>query len=622
MHENLLVSFGIIIVLAMGAQWIAWRLRLPSILFLLIFGFVAGPITNVLHIDDLIGELLFPLVSVAVGIILFEGGLSLKLSELPHIGVPTGRLITVGALITWAIASWGAFSILNLDLTLSVLLGAILIVTGPTVVTPLLRQIHPKGRVGSLLKWEGILIDPVGALIAVLVFEGIITGNFTSIEAATSTIFIGVLRTILEGGGLGLLAAAFLVFVLQRYWLPDYLQNGVTLMMVIGVFALANTLQPEAGLVATTVMGIAMANQERVSITRILEFTEDLQILLIGTLFIILSARVSLDNLLAVMRLPGLLFLLLLIFVVRPISVLISTWFTDLNWRERAFIAWLAPRGIVAASVASVFAFELNVEGYAGADQIAAYTFMIIVGTVVIYSLTSGWVARRLDLAEEHPQGVLIVGADRVAVEIGKAVRDLGFEALLVDNNQSHIREARRAGLRTFYGSALSEKTSIDLDLSGIGRLLALTPNNEVNSLASLHFSDEFGRAEVYQLYAEPVNGSERRSTNLHGRFLFDKQLVHEKALELIETGGEIKTIPIDEEFTLDALHDQYEDEAYPLFLFTEQGQLNINTLDVELLPKSGQKLVILLASADSAQPRMMRTNTNHSAADEEIKRN
>ena len=279
MNEELLISFSAVLILGIGAQWLAGRLRLPSILLLLVLGFLAGPVTGLIKTEETFGELLFPIVSLSVAVILFEGGLSLRRSELPRLRSVIGRLISLGALVTWLIGALAARFIIGLDWPLSVLLGAILIVTGPTVVGPLLRQIRPHGRVGSALKWEGILIDPVGAVLAVLVFEAILDGEFGQ---APGIIGLGVIQTLAIGVIGGLLFAGILVLVMRRYWVPDHLHNPVTLLMVVAAFALSNLLHPEAGLLTVTVMGVVMANQNQVSIRHIVEFKENLQVLLIG----------------------------------------------------------------------------------------------------------------------------------------------------------------------------------------------------------------------------------------------------------------------------------------------------------------------------------------------------
>lgn len=515
MSEYLLLGLASILILGVGAQWLAWRLRLPSILLLLLSGFLFGPVTGLIDPDALFGQLLFPIVSICVAIILFEGGLSLKLSELPQAGQVIFRLISLGTLITWPIIALAAHYVLGLDWALSVLLGAILVVTGPTVVGPLLRQIQPKGQTGTVLKWEGILIDPVGAVLAVLVFEAILAGKF---EQATGFIVWGIFQTLLIGIVLSLVASAVMILSFKKHWVPDHLQNGLSLFWVIGSFALSNWLHPESGLLTVTLMGIMVANQKWIAFKHIVEFKENLRTLLIGTLFILLASRLELDTLLT-LGWAGVVFLAVVILVARPLSVWVSTLGSGFNWREQLFLSWLAPRGIVAASVASLFAFELSEHGYAGAEQLVSATFLVIVGTVALYGLTAGPLARALGLAEENPQGILFVGAHAFARRCATLLQEHGFRTILIDTNEYNIRASQQANLTAYCGNAVSEVVLEHLELSGIGRLVAMTSNDEVNSLAALHFPEVFSRTEVYQLPFRHDH-EEELPAHLRGQFL------------------------------------------------------------------------------------------------------
>ena len=397
MHgEQILIALASIVLLGIGAQWLGWRLKLPSILLLLLFGFLAGPILGIVDPDALLGETLFPLVSLAVGLILFEGGLNLKRSELVGIRSTVYLLISVGVLLTWAIGTAGAYFLLDFDITLATLLGAILVVSGPTVVIPLLNHVRPSERVTSVLKWEGILVDPVGATLAVLVFQAILGGSFESFTLTGAV--TGTLLTLLIGGVLGGAGALLLLWLFSGHRVPEHLQTPVTLMLVVAVFVLANLLRAESGLMATTLMGIILANQQRVNVKHVVTFNEELGILILSALFILLAARLNLADLLAV-GWRGLVFLALLVLVARPLAVLLSTIRSELPNKERLFLAWLAPRGIVAVSVASLFAFDLAEAGYAEAEALVPVTFLVVIGTVALYGLTAGPLAQRLGLS-------------------------------------------------------------------------------------------------------------------------------------------------------------------------------------------------------------------------------
>lgn len=590
--EDLLIRFAGIVVLAVGAQWLAWRLHLPSILLLLLVGFIAGPITGFLAPEVVPSEVLFPIVSLSVAIILFEGGLSLRFSELPENANVIFRLISIGALVTWAIAGVAAHSILGIGWPIAILTGAILIVTGPTVVGPLLRQVRPKGRVGTILKWEGILIDPIGAIVAVIVFEAILQGELAE---APEIVLLGVMQSLVVGVLLGLVASGLLILILRQYWVPDNLQNPVTLLFLLGFFAASNFVSPESGLLMATIMGLVMANQRSVSISHIIEFKENLQILLIGLLFILLASRVSLDSL-SQIGWQGLIYLAVLIIVARPLSVWLSTWRSGLTIQEKTFISWMAPRGIVAAAVASIFAFELLELNQPDAELLVPVTFLVIVGTVLFYSLTASPVARWLGISEQNPQGVLIVGAHELSRKVAAALQEQGFRAILVDTNAHNIFESQLAGLEAHYGDAISDEVLEDLEFSGIGRLLALTPNDEVNSLASLHFPQIFSRAEVYQL-PMMTNGVENASkpSSLRGRFLFGPQFTYDYLADQIDAGATIRATPITEEFTYADYQSHYKNMAVPLFLITERERLMIYSGDYQPLPRAGQTLISLI---------------------------
>ncbi len=376
-------AIALIVLLGVTAQVLAPKLRLPAILLLLVVGFAAGAVGAV-ETDALLGDLLFPVVSVAVGVILFEGGLTLDLRQLRGgLRRPLRRLLTVGVIVTWVLVSVAAVALLDLPVELAVLLGAVLVVSGPTVVIPLLDFVGPVGRVGALLRFEGILVDPIGAILAVLVFEGILAradGGQTSGIVASFLLSIGI------GGAVGIAGAAALLMILKVARNPS-LDAPVTLAVVLGALALSDHLREESGLVAVTLMGVALANQRWISIHRIEEFKATLGLLLISVLFILLSARLSWTDLTGV-GWSGVAFVALLILIVRPVAVLSSTLFTDLGWRERAFLAWIGPRGIVAAAVASLFALELSDAGIAEAERLAPLAFVVIIGTVTVAALT------------------------------------------------------------------------------------------------------------------------------------------------------------------------------------------------------------------------------------------
>ena len=547
MPEPILIDVTIVIVLGIGAQWLAWRFRLPSILLLLMAGFVAGPVTGLLSPDALQQDWLYAFVSMSIGIILFEGGLSLRISELREVGAAVRNLISVGVLITWALGAVGAYYIIGFNLSLSILVGAILVVTGPTVIVPLLRHIRPRGRVGTVAKWEGITIDPVGAVLAVLVLETILllhepAGAGSSMGAAAAHVMEGLFLEIFISVGVSVSASALLLFMLHRRLVPDFLRNPVTLMVVVAAYETANALQHEAGLLTTTLMGIVIANQPYVSVQRIIEFKENLQVLLVGSLFVLLSARLELTAL-QYIGWDTLIFLGLLVLVVRPLAVMVS-------------------------------------------------------GLGTKPKLTAAPLARWLGLADPNPQGVLFVGATDWVRKVARAVKDLGFPVRLIDANLDHVNDAKREGLPAERVNALAESAIDEIDWGGIGRLLIMIPNDEVGSLAALHFSEAFETTKIYQLAAHAdsrVTHGAAMPKHLRGRPLFGEETSYDSLRHVFEAGHEIKVFPITEEMSQADLEEHFEDAFVPMFVMRNPDTLWVVSEANQFTLQPGDDVVALV---------------------------
>ncbi|HHN78684.1 MAG TPA: hypothetical protein ENK11_08455 [Phycisphaerales bacterium] len=627
--DGVALALLLIVTLGVGAQWLAWRVRVPSILILLAFGFAVGPgaavITghSLLDPDALFGDLLLPLVGLCVGVILYEGGLTLRAREITGVGRVVFMLVSVGALVTWLIASLGAGLILGLSVELSVLLGAILIVTGPTVVGPLLQHIRPAGQTGPVLKWEGIVIDPIGAIAAVLVLETVLMG---SASEAPLGVALALGLTILAGCGLGLVSAMLLIAFLERFWIPEQLQNPVSLMLVVVSYTLANVIQAESGLLATTVMGIVLANQRRVDIRHILEFKENLRVLIIAALFIVLGARIRPQELGMINWWRAIALLVVLVVVARPVSVWLSTIRAGLSRRERLFMSWMAPRGIVAAAVSSVFALTLDeARPDLNAELLVPVTFLIIVGTVCIYGLSTPAVARVLGVSDENPQGILVIGASPVARSISSVLQRLGVTVRLVDTNRGNVMAARMSGLDVMYGNVLDDLFFEDLDMRGVGRVIAMTPNDEVNTLALQRFEHIFGKAGLFRLSVRPEKKEKLReksgvmraagpmrpggkpvaaSVDLDpgrghsattGRRLFDQRIDLATLEKRLAEGWVIKATSITDDFTIEDHHTLYGDENVPMFVIHPDGVVEIATPGKPLGAVPGTKLVALV---------------------------
>ena len=499
-------TLAVIVGVGMAAQWLAWRSQIPSIILLLVAGLLLGPVTGVVDPDAFLGGTLFPIVSISVALILFEGGLDLPPRELKATGSVVRRLISIGAVITFFVAIWGAEQLFDISRGAAAVLAAVLVVTGPTVVGPLLRFVRPNGPTGPMLRAEGILIDPIGATASLIAFEAALTEDTGE---ALSTILGVIGLTLVAGIGIGFVAAYILDHALRRFLIPDHLGNPIALAFVVVAFVVSNEVQEEAGLLTVTVMGIWLARRDTAAVRQLLEFNESLRTLLISALFILLAARIETDQLRDV-ALPSLAFLALLVFVGRPLTVIASTVRSALSWRERVFLMAMAPRGIVAAAVSAIFALRLEEEGVRGAELIVPIVFLVIIGTIVVYGFLAGPLARMLGLAEARANGVLIVGAHSVARGLAASLRDQGVITMLVDTDPYNVTRSVALGLPARRLSVLTEEAAHDLDLRGIGRILAMTPNDEVNALATSRFSRQFGRRETFQLApnAEQRSGS------------------------------------------------------------------------------------------------------------------
>jgi len=592
MAHDPVLQLGVIVVAGIAAQWLSWRIRLPAIVLLLVAGFAVGPLGDIVTPDALLGPSLPAVVSLGVGLVLFEGSLGLDLRQLQAARRVILLLVTVGVLVTWAAATGAASVVLDLRPGLALMVGAIVVVTGPTVIGPLLAHIRPTGAVGPVLRGEGILGDAIGATLAVLVFEAVLAQEGPG--AATGTVARGVLVTIGAGTALGLVAAGFLVLLLRRFLVPDFLQSAVTIAVVLGAFTIANEIQEEAGLLTVTVTGIALATQRWVSIRHIVEFSESVGILVVSGLFIVLSARLDSSDLEGI-GVRALVFLAILVLAIRPLAVGIASFGSKLGKRERLFVASVAPRGIVAAATASIFGLRLTEAGDAGAQRVTSVIFVVVVGTILIYGFGAPFVARRLGLAERSPQGVLIVGAHPWARRVARTLADAGFRVVLADTQWSQVSAARLDGFTVFYGSVLSARVFEELDLAGIGRLLALTANDELNALAAQRFAPLFGSEHVYQLPpSRATQGRDELPDHLRGRFLFAPTATYGMLSERFSGGTTVKSTQITEQFAMKDFWARYGDDALPLFLVNED-RLSVVAADRAPEVRSGQRLVALV---------------------------
>ncbi|MCC8998421.1 MAG: sodium:proton antiporter [Candidatus Contendobacter sp.] len=597
MHNHIPLTFAAILLAGVGAQWLAWWLRLPAILPLLAVGLLAGPATGWLNPDQLFGHLLFPMVSLGVAVILFEGALTLRFAEIRSQARVVRNLVSFGALINWLIIALAAQFCAGLPWSLALLFGALVTVTGPTVVTPLLRSVRPEREVANILRWEGILIDPIGALLAVLVFEFIVSEQHQHTVAIFSV-------TVIAGTLLGLTGAWLLATLMHRQLLPNYLHRVASLALVLGVFTLSNALATESGLLAVTIMGLRLANTRDLVIDDILDFKETLTLLLISVLFIVLAARIDLGAF-AGMGWGVIGVLLVILFVARPVAVWLATAGSNLDWRRKAVLAWIAPRGIVAAAVSALFALQLERLGYAESQALATLTFMVIMVTVTLQSFTAKIVVRRLGVAAPPPCGVLLVGGNPVARAVAKALHEREIPVILTDSVWGNIRAARMAGIPVYHGNILSEHADTYLDLTGIGTLLAMSHWPERNMLASLYYRPLFGANHVYTLRLDVERNSTDRTRIISSYripYLFGEQITLTRLQEGLDQGYTIHATPLTTHFDFAAFRAQWEDRVIPLFALDSKGMLRVFSTRELLQPCPSWTLISLMPPADPDQ--------------------
>lgn len=510
-----------IVILGIIAQWFAWRLKLPAILPLILIGLLVGPISTLFTADGakLIepiwngekglfpGEGLYYFVSLAISIILFEGGLTLKQSEIRNVGPVITKLITLGSLVTFFGASMAAHYIFSLSWQVSFLFSALIIVTGPTVITPILRNIPLKKDLSTVLKWEGILIDPIGALAAVLVFEFISVGEG---HGYTQTALIEFGKILLFGFTFGFTFAHGLVFAIKRNFIPHYLLNVVSLSVVLLVFIQSDFFAHESGLLAVVVMGMVMGNMNLPNIKELLYFKESLSVLLISILFILLSANINIADLELIYNWKTLGLFAFIVFLIRPIGVFLSAMGSNLSFNEKLFIGWVGPRGIVAAGIASLFGSKLLAKGEPGAEYITPLVFMIVLGTVLLNATTARLFAKLVGVFLKNSEGILIVGASKVSRLIGEYLYKNNRHVVLIDNNRTNIDKAKKLGLEAINANIYADNLADNIELSDIGYLMALTGNVDINSYAISKFQKQFGENGAFRLVsAEEMNNPE-----------------------------------------------------------------------------------------------------------------
>ncbi|SNR55953.1 sodium/proton antiporter, CPA1 family [Lutibacter agarilyticus] len=581
-----MLEFAAIIILGVIAYWVAWKFKIPAILPLILIGLLVGPISTFITKDGtqwiqpvwngeeglFPGERLFNFVSLAISIILFEGGLTLKKNEVLNVGPVIGKLITLGSAVTFFGGAVAAHYIFNLSWDISFLFSALIIVTGPTVIGPILRNIPLKKDVSAVLKWEGILIDPIGALVSVLVFEFISVGYGYDY---TKEALLEFMKIVIIGLSIGFTAAYALYYSLRFNIIPHYLLNVITLASVLFVFVLADLFAHESGLLAVVVMGMVLGNMKVAELKEILYFKESLSILLISILFILLSANISVDDLLLLYKWETLILFSVVVFVLRPVGVFLSTAGSSLKFNEKLFISWVGPRGIVAAGIASLFGLKLEMQGEPGAEYITPMVFMIVLGTVLLNATTARLFSKMVGVFLKSSDGIMIIGASNFSRLIAKYLTKNGRRVVLIDNNAKHIEKAKSLDLEAIQADIYADELTRNIELNDIGYLLALTGGGAVNEYAIKKFAPIFGEKGAFRIITteELVEGKTTQAENLFtnkddflnlGEIVRDFPLVNE-------------VIVSSNEHYLKLMDEIYEEpQASPMFLKDNSGVIHI----------------------------------------------
>ena len=587
--EHQAIVIALIGVLGIGAQWVAWRTGWPAIVLMLAAGFLAGPVLNVFDPEAAFGPMLEPMVSIGVALILFEGGLSLNFRELSHAGPAVWRLFLFGIPLGWLLGALACYFIAGLVWPVAILFAGILVVTGPTVVLPLLRQANIATRPATVLKWEAIVNDPFGALCAVVAYEyfRLSADGATVFEVVPPMIVAAVLAALL-----GYLAARAIAYTFPRGLVPEFLKVPVLLTAVVGVFVLANLIEHEAGLISVTVMGIALANMNVSSLRSIHPFKQNIAVLLVSGIFILLSASLEFEQLRSFEWRFGL-FLLALLFVVRPATVLLSLIGSPLPWNERAFLAWIAPRGIVLVAISGLFALRLAELGYADGNILIGLSFAVVVVTIVAHGFTVDLAARLLGIKGITRPGLLIVGATPWTIALARQMHKLGTPVMVADSSWERLAPARHRGLPYYHGEILNEATEHNLDLNPFQVLVAATENEAYNALVCNEFAHEIGRDSVYQLGEAGDDDDHRRlPESLRGRALFQSGFGVEDVGERQRQGWVFRRTKLSERFDFEDAQETLPEANQMLLLLRPDGTMRFFTHAARPEPRAGDTII------------------------------
>ncbi len=589
----------ILLILSVGlaSQWLAWRFRLPAIVVLIASGIVLGPITGVIDLG-LSQEGLAELIGLGVAIILFEGGMVLKLGDLQRVGHGIGRLTVLGPPLAWLTGSLAAHYGAGLSWPVSWVLGAILVVTGPTVVLPLIRQARLNKESASLLKWEGIVNDPVGVLLAVLTFQYFTSAGGSFTETLLSLSAALVAAALLGGGGGWLTGALF-----RRGDVPEHLKPPVLMVLVLVVYWASNLMQHEAGLLSVTVMGLVIGNMRLVERESLRHFKENLTVVLLSVLFIVIPSQLQLSQI-TLLDVRSAVFVVLILFVVRPLTIGFATIGADMRRRDKLLLGWIAPRGIVAAATASIFGPALVEAGYQDAEMLLPTVFLVILATVMAHGFTIGVLTRRLGLAAGRANGLLLVGSNRWTQALSEALRRCEVEVLLADGAYHRLQPARRAGIETYFGEMLSEHAEDELELQHLSDMLCATENDFYNALVCKAWGPTFGRHRVFQLAIldEPTHEDREMTLQQRGYIAFDESSDLDTLQGRLDDGWTIQSVELEEGEDLSTLKERWGELGQGWSLLggvSPDGEFRLYSAERPFAPNGGWTLIYFAPASD-----------------------
>lgn len=580
----------IILTVGLASQWLGWRIRLPTIVVLIAAGLILGPISGIIEIGMPQADLA-ELIGLGVAIILFEGGMNLKLGELHRVGSGIGRLTIVGPPLAWLFGSLAAHYVAGLSWPVAWVLGAILVVTGPTVILPLVRQARLNKSSASLLKWEGIVNDPVGVLLAVLTFQ-----YFTVAGGSLGETLLSLGTAVLAAGVLGGLGGWATGLLYRRGWVPGYLKPPILMVLVLAIYWVSNLVQHEAGLLSVTLMGVVIGNMKLVEREALQHFKENLTVILLSVLFIVIPSQLKLTQL-ELLDWRAALFVIAIMLLVRPLTIALATIGAPMRNNDKLLLAWIAPRGIVAVATASIFGPALVADGYADADLLLPLVFLVIIVTVLAHGLSIGALARHLDLAARGANGLLIVGATPWTHALAQALKSLEIDVLVVDGVFHRLKPMRMENIPVYYGEILSEQAEHELETQHLSHLLCATDNDFYNALVCKARGDSFGHHRAFQLALHQESSGESKSMTLQqrGYLAFGASSNFDTLQQRLDSGWTIQVTKLTESYDLNKVKERLGAAGHDWLIIggvSPSGEFCLFSTEQRITPGVGWKLL------------------------------